>query len=197
MPKIKTKRTDILRTFEIKKMLEQSEPWLQCLIAIAWIFGKRINEILKVTKEDIFIREGYLYIRFTVSKRKLVSSETVIGEDGKPHRKLKLEPLTPKFTKRITLRNPYVKYILDYISTIQEGQVFPNMSRQLAHYYLKKVNPKAWFHLFRHSLATEMSERGATEEKLMNWFDWDRVETAHNYVKRGTKLTEEYSERTW
>jgi hypothetical protein len=42
-----------------------------------------------------------------------------------------------------------------------------------------------------------MAEKGATEEDLMHWFDWDRVDTAHEYVKRGTKLTEKYSERTW
>lgn len=188
MPIIKTKRTDILRSFEIKKMLEQAEPWLQCLIALAWIFGKRINELLKVTKEDMRVEEGYLFIRFYVSKKK----------DRK-------DPPVPKtYMKRITLRNPYVKYILNYSDKIETYEndkephlLFPHMSRQLAYYYLKKVNPKSWFHLFRESLATEMAERGATEEKLMHWFDWDRVDTAHEYVKRGTKLTEEYSERTW
>ena len=34
-------------------------------------------------------------------------------------------------------------------------------------------------------------------EKIMHWFDWDRVDTAHEYVKRGTKLTEKWAERTW
>jgi len=36
-----------------------------------------------------------------------------------------------------------------------------------------------------------MAERGATEEELMSWFDWDR------YVKGGPKLTEKWAERTW
>ena len=181
LPKIKTKRTDILRSFEIKKMLEQSEPWLQCLICLAWVFGKRINELLKVSKEDIHVDEHYLYVRFFVSKKKT----------------RKDQPIPKPYMKRITLQNPYVKPILDYANQINEGLLFPKMSRQLAYYYLKKVNPRAWFHLFRESLATEMAERGATEEKLMHWFDWDRVDTAHQYVKRGTKLTEELSERTW
>jgi len=33
-----------------------------------------------------------------------------------------------------------------------------------------------------------MAERGATEEELMAWFDWDRYDTAHGYVKGGPKL---------
>jgi len=42
-----------------------------------------------------------------------------------------------------------------------------------------------------------MAEREATEEELMNWFDWERPDTAHSYVKGGIKLTEKWSERTW
>jgi len=180
LPKIKTKRTDILRDFEIKKMLANSDPWLQALICLAWLFGKRINELLKVSKEDMRTEDGYLYIRFYVSKKRTRKDEAV----PKP------------YLKKMTLNNPYVKPILAYAATIKEGLLF-RMTRQLALYYLKKANQKAWFHLFRESLATEMAERGATEEELLHWFDWERVDTAHEYVKRGTKLTEKYSERTW
>ena len=180
MPKIKTKRNDILRTKEIETTLQNSDTWLKALISLAWLFGKRINELLNVRKEDIYVRDGYLYVRFFVSKKKK-----------------RTDPPVPKpFLKRITLKNPFVKYVLKYAEAVESGKLF-RMSRQLALYYLKKANGKAWFHLFRESLATEMAERGATEEKLMHWFDWDRVDTAHSYVKRGTKLTEEYSERTW
>jgi len=179
MPKIKTKRNDILRTQEVLTMLNDSPDWLQCLIAIAWIFGKRISEILKVRKEDIWTDERYLYIRFYVSKKKT----------------RKDEPIPKPYTKRISLIHPGVKYILNYTQE-KEGKLF-DISRNLAWYYLKKVNPNTWFHLFRESLATEMAEHGATEEMLMHWFDWDRVDTAHDYVKRGVKLTEELSERTW
>jgi len=181
MPKIKTKRKDILRTFEITPLLENSPSWLACLIALAWIFGKRISELLKVSKEDIRVDEEFLYVRFLVSKKKS-RAET---------------PVPKPFLKRIVLKHPGVPYILNHIEQIQEGKLFPKMTRQLALYYLKKANAKCWWHLFRESLATEMAERGASEEQLMHWFDWDRVDTAHEYVKRGTKLTERLSRRTW
>ena len=71
------------------------------------------------------------------------------------------------------------------------------MSREQAYKIFKAINPKCWLHLFRHSVATEMAERGATEEELMSWFDWDRYDTAHRYVKGGPKLTEKWAERTW
>jgi integrase len=205
--KVKTKRNDILRSFEINRILESADSWLQCVIALAWMFGKRINEILRIRREDIYTDKEYLYVRFFVGKKKT----------------RKDTPVPKPYLKRITLENPYCKYVLSYVQTIKEGYIFPSNSKprakrffdkrmqvwreyrreggyitpELAYYYLKKIAPNTWWHLFRESLATEMAERGATEEKLMHWFDWDRVDTAHQYVKRGTKLTEELSERTW
>jgi integrase len=180
MPTIKTKRSDILRTKEIEETLANSDNWLKALVCLAWLFGKRINELLQVRKEDVYTKDSYLYVRFFVSKKKT-----------------RADPPVPKpYLKRITLRNKFTKPVLTHWKTVESGRLFP-LSRQLALYYLKKANPQAWFHLFRESLATEMAERGATEEKLMHWFDWERVDTAHDYVKRGTGLTEEYSEREW
>jgi integrase len=181
MPKIKTKRNDILRKKEILAMLKIADPWLAAAIAIAWIFGKRVNEILRLDVDSIRIDDKFLYIRFFVSKKKIRTDV----------------PVPRPYLKRISLTHLGVPYILRYVQTVKEGLLFPDMSRQLALYYLKKTNPKAWFHLFRESLATEMAEHGASEEMLMHWFDWDRIDTAHQYVKRGTKLTEELSERTW
>jgi integrase len=200
-------RTDILRNSEVDMILKNAEAWLQCVIALAWMFGKRINEILRLKREDVYTEGDYLYVRFLVGKKK----------------SRKDQPIPKPYLKRITLKNEYCKYVLSYIKDIKEGYIFPAKSKprvkrffdkrmnvwreypregghitpELAYYYLKRLAPNTWWHLFRESLATEMAERGATEEKLMHWFDWDRVDTAHQYVKRGTKLTEELSERTW
>jgi integrase len=183
MPKIKTKRQDILRKKEILDTLTKAAEvgaWLQALIALAWAFGKRINEILRLQAEDFRTDDKFLYVRFFVSKKKTRQDQAV----PKP------------YLKRITLSHPSIPYILAYLKETKEGPLF-HVSRNLAWYYLKKVNKQAWWHLFRESLATEMAEHGASEEMLMHWFDWDRLDTAHSYVKRGTKLTEELSERTW
>lgn len=184
MPKIKTKRDDILRQQETLKIIEKAQQvadWLPCCIALLWMFGKRISEVLQLKRENIYVDDRYLYVRFFVSKKKA-----------------RKDPPVPKpYLKRISLKHIGVPYVLAHLEKVKEGPLFPNMYREKARYYFRKVTKKVWFHLFRESLATEMAEHGATEEDLMHWFDWDRVDTAHSYVKRGTKLTEKWSERTW
>ena len=225
MPKITTTRNDVIRNHELDRMLKKVEAgttnygkqplkfnpdMIKCLLALLWIFGKRISEILKVRRGDIFTRKGYLYVRFTVLKK----------------RGLKERPIPEKRLKRITLQNPYAKLIINWTNRFERagsyifpgrvrertfnvvkketGKVYtyhqdaePRMSRELAYKILKGINPKVWLHLFRSSVATEMAERGATEEQLMAWFDWDRYDTAHEYVKGGPKLTAKWAKRTW
>jgi len=212
MPKIKVKRDDILRKPEIDTMLKKAESVyngqrLQCVIALAWLFGKRINEICRLKRKDIWWDNQFLYVRFHVSKK----------------RERKEQPVPKPFLKRIRLDHPYVHYILDYVKKFEKGYIFPgygggyvkqvkdkkygktyeyvveggHITPERLRQQLKQVNPKAWWHLFRESLATYMAENGATEEELMHWFDWDRFETAHKYVKRGVKLTEKWSERSF
>jgi integrase len=179
MPKITTKRDDILRKAEMLEMLRSdSEPWLKALIALLWMYGKRISETLAVKKSDVWKDKKYLYVRFNVLKKK----------------KRKNAPTPKPYVKKKTLRHSGAKYILEYLADLEEETLF-NVSRQLALYYLKKINPKSWFHLFRESLATEMAEHGASEEQLLHWFDWERADSAHTYVKRGTKLIEMEADR--
>lgn len=187
MPKIKTKRDDILRPKEVEEMFSNAnENWLKCLIALLWIFGKRISEIICLRKQHFSIDENYLSVRFKVLKR----------------REKEKSGVPPRFVKRIRIDHPYTKYITDYISKIQSGFVFSSVrsssghiSRQHAYNKIKAVNPEAWCHLFRESLATIMAEKGATEEELLHWFDWSGFQSAHKYVKRGTRLTKKWSDR--
>ena len=240
MPIIKTKREDVLRNKEVDRMLKRAEKgvvnyrpltsgpgfkdpnkiifskisfnskMIQCLIALLWLFGKRITENLKLKREDIEIHDNNLYVHFFVLKKKRQKAAVI------PHRKL----------KRMTLENPYVKYVLQYIETIvnpgaplfpgrsrhqivtvknkelEKTYVYdqkhkPRMSRQHAYRILKGLDPKAWLHLFRHSVATEMAERGATQQELKDWFDWSRSATADKYVEGGPKLTEKWAKRKW
>lgn len=188
-PKITTERQDVLRTPEIVETLEKADQqWLKALICLAWIFGKRISELLQVKQSEIYTDRHYLYCRFQVLKKK---SRKSIGE-----------PVP--YLKRKTRRHPGVKHILDYLQSLPKEQEYlfeykgRIITRHRATYYLKKANKQAWFHLFRHSLATEMAERGGTTFELLDWFDWERPKTALRYVKRGTGLTEKWSRKqTW
>jgi len=214
MPIIKTKREDVLRNIEVDRILDKANEGItsykpinpnstspgvtlrfnasriKCLIALLWIFGKRITENLKLKRKDIRIAHNYLYVHYIVLKKKSKKGEAL------PERRL----------KRITLDNPYVEHILQYIEGITDPEAYVfsssrsaygHLSRNHAYRILKGLDRKVWLHLFRHSVATEMAERGATEEELMAWFDWDRYDTAHGYVKGGPKLTEKWAKRTW
>jgi integrase len=203
-------RKDILRNAEIDGMLaetdkvleEEDRLYFKALICLAWLFGKRINEILRLNRNDFYIRDEtqtndwaidrpleppkkdsmYLYVRFHVSKKTDQKSKGQLYG----------------YTKRIIATNPYVEPILNYVRTLpKDSPLFPGHYRQYELYLLKKINPKCYWHLFRASLASEMAERGATEEELMRYFDWDRVDTAHGYAKRGPRLGDKWSRRTW
>lgn len=176
MPIIKVQRKDVLRQKEIKTMITEADPRMKCLLALLWGFGKRISEILLLQRDDIFTSQGHLMVRFHVLKKR------------------KKDQL---YLKSLTLRHPATEYILSYAENVKEGLLFPNLTRQLALYYLKKLNKDSYLHLFRKSLATEMSEHSFTVQQLMSWFDWSEPKIAMEYVSRGPGLTKELSERTW
>lgn len=181
MPEIKTLRDDILRRPEIDAMLElASSKMVAALIAVLWLFGKRISEVLKLRRRDVWVKGEYFYARFTVLK--------------KPGRKER--PIEKHYLKRIKTNHPYVKYVLACIPAelSPDDRLFP-IGRTKAWRLLKKINPNVYPHFFRESLATSMAEQGASVFELMHWFDWDRAQTAVKYVKRGTKLTEKWSDR--
>jgi len=219
VPKIKAVREDVLRKPEVDAMLEKAKDLplgerLQCFIALAWLFGKRVSEILQLKREDIYFDERFLYVRFKVGKKR-AKGET---------------PIPRFYVKKISLKHPYVQYVLNWVNKIQEGYIFPgstgrkvikvkakyrdrsgnlvekeyqyereggHLSDARMRQLIKLINPNAWWHLFRESLATQMAEMGASEEELMHWFDWSDPRVAHEYVKRGTKLIEKWAEREW
>ena len=217
MPFIKFKslrREEILSEAEVEEMIRKADflfpekaNMIKCLIALLWLFGKRISEVLRLKRKDLWFDEHFLYVRFTVLKKK--------GEY--------------KAVKKITLKNKFTKHVLEYVRLIEEPEawLFPGfstnktvkvkmrlkdgtvkvyeyyraekgvMSRQQAFRILKKLNPTVWFHLFRSSVATRFAYEGATPYELQSWFDWEKLETANKYVRRGSAFIERLSQRTW
>lgn len=185
MPKIKCIRTDIMRRKEIEDTLQNATPEMQALLGLLWGFGKRISEVLLLQREEIYEDHGHLIVRFHLLKKRQ-DKETV-------------------YMKVLTLKHPSIGYILPYLNgwdianDSTTGPLFPNLTRQNALHRLKKLNPNSYLHLFRGSLATEMSEHSYTVQQLMDWFDWSSKfpGTAMGYVRRGPGLTKELSERIW
>lgn len=190
MPIYKIQRAkdgDILRKIEIEKMMDgapSGRSMTKPLIAFLWIFGKRVSEVITLKRKHIFIEEGRLNVRFFILKQ---------GSKGKGERSRTF----------MSLDHPFVPTILDHIEEFEPDEyIFPgnqkgHISRQHAWNLLKEVDEGICPHWFRHSLATRMAEKGATEDELMDWFDWMSSSTAHDYVERSGNISERFAERDW
>lgn len=187
---------------------------VKCMICLLYVFGRRLSGILQLKRGDLWTKNGYLYVRFSVLK--------------KTRRRDKLKP--KKRVKRVNIMNQlkYVDPIIDFFSTLQSpnAPLFPGrsrphnlivkrrdetgaviktyeykvkteglMSRQKAYKIVKALNQNVYPHWFRHSLATQLAEEGIDPWQLMNWFDWDRFATAKRYVAGTAAMTRDISNR--
>ena len=198
MPRYKYSREDVIRAGELGDILKEAggikylglpgQAW-QALVSILWLFGKRVSEVVPLKVDEVSIDGGDLVIRFKVLKKREEPSA-----------------IKRTYTKRITLENPFTKYVTSWLNEIKDHEkfLFPRSQtkmgyiyRQYAHLVLKEISPKISSHLFRHSLATQMAENGATAYELVNWFDWDQTDSALKYIRRSGRLTQRLSDRKW
>lgn len=160
------------------------------LFAILAVFGKRISEAVEIRTNSIQLSPEYLRIPFKVRKKK-----------GRKPRRI----------KRITRKHPFVKnYIVPHILEAKaRGDVylFPRPQTKMGFIYPKYawdvleklgLDQPVWLHLFRSSLATTMANHTGDPYALKNWFDWENINTADEYVKQsGSNLPKSLTDRTW
>jgi integrase len=113
MPTHKIKRQEEIPTENWHKILALSEQldytkaeqvppfqfWLTCVLAIVWLTGKRINEILSLKRKDISFTQTEIKIKFKVGKKQ---------SRGAP---LELQP----YQKTRTIKHQAVPYIKKYL----------------------------------------------------------------------------------
>jgi site-specific recombinase XerD len=168
----------------------------QCLFSLLRVYGKRVGEICSILLSDIKVDEEFLSVTFTVEKkiRQIPNSD-------------KVKYLPNRYTKRISLTNPYVEnYILPYLSRDRrKGEKFlfpcPRKDRSIYPKYvwdaIRKMGFRQpiWSHLFRHTLATELAMENFTPFELKSWFDWESIVLADKYVSRAGITTDKISRR--
>ena len=185
MGKIKSLRSDIVRTPEGKLLMKRArDPRVRYLLAMLIGFGKRVTEVLTVDRSDFHVSEdGFIVVKFKILKSRPKSGIMKIR------------------TKRLSIRHWCARPIVEYVQYVEGGYLLPSygqhghITRQTAGFWLKKLDPDIWPHLFRHSLATMMAENGATAFELKAYFDWDNMNTAMRYVRETEALSEKWADR--
>jgi integrase len=241
VPKHKHEGRPNINAQEVQEMLDAcvkvSDPLrLQCIVGLSWLFGKRINETLKLKLKDVSVKGKYLYVSFLVSKQKdkkpftkkvslkhfcvpyvlqylsrRLKESATLCEAGKV-KDIGNEYLFPSYGKPYTIKTKHY-FKLDergklqklkhgekdkatecrtYTYQVEGGHISPNRVRQL----FSEVTT-AWPHLFRASLATEFIERPKINiYDLLNFFDWQKTDTAIKYIRHSAESSSKFSNRT-
>jgi integrase len=56
-------------SYDQAKLVPPFQPWLTCVLAIIWLTGKRINEVLSLQRKDITFTPTLIRIKFKVGKK--------------------------------------------------------------------------------------------------------------------------------
>lgn len=238
MPKHKIKRQEEISAKEWKIILELAAEldysrgtqlprfklWFQCVLAIVWLTGKRINEILQLKRKHVLFTEREIRIKFFVGKK---------HSRGSP---IELMP----YQKARTIAHKAVPYIQAYLAeydkkiTDEDRPLFPanTHSRQRtvhttfingkgesetreytyqdyggyvyeenARYWLNKINeqlPKdkrIYFHYGRHSIGIKMAYQGRTPYQIAEVLD-ETVQAALAYTKHAGGYGQEWTQET-
>lgn len=178
MPIITVKRDDVLSKEEVAGMINiANSPRDKSMIAMLYIFGCRVGEMIKLRRENFWVLNDELYVKIEVEKKE--------KESGIPF----------KHIIKVNLNTPFLNYVINHVDTIPEGERVWHISRSQVWRIIKKTNPNAWCHLFRHTRATKLAEIGAKEHAMVAWFGWNDIRPARNYVMKGPRLIEELADK--
>ena len=174
-----------------------------------WLSGKRIGEVVTLRKLNVRAYSKNLSIRFKVLKKREHYDNEIVGydEQGEPVVKKLYRRKDVSATKLITLKNPYIQYVLPYVEALPTRQsfLFP-ANTATGHIFTKyfwdvlqslELEQPVYSHLFRHSLAQHMALAKMSSFEMRDWFDWSSVSMADVYVKSAGQSTPNATKRLW
>jgi len=198
MGKIKSLREDIIRPTEARVLLKMAGiqkgptlgPYFQAVLGFCIGYGKRISEILALRRAEVRIEKDFINTRFLILKVKPKSG------------------ILPYSWKKLVRSHYTCEFIEPWINSRPSpgSYIFPSLrsrsmatpghvSRQCIWNWMKDLDPDIWPHLFRHSLATQMGEEGATAFELKSYFDWEDIRTAQRYVRETPIIRDKWTRR--
>lgn len=238
MPRHKIKRIEEISTENWKQVLKLAadldfsqayqvppfQHWFQAVLAIIWLTGKRINEVLQLRRKHITLTPKLIRIRFHVGKKKSRASpieqmpyqksrtikhkavpyimEYLKEFDAKVHNaESHLFPANTKPRQR-TVNTTFIngqgeEETRTYTYTDPGGYIYPEHAR----FWLSKVNEKLpkdkriYFHYGRHSIGIKLAYQGRTPYQIAEILD-ESVKAAIEYTKHAGGYSQEWTQET-
>lgn len=166
----------------IEKLIKKTpELRVKALVALLYLTGKRIGELLPTQPSDYkrrkYLRREMLYVHVQLEKKGTVRHPT----EKHPHPKLR----PPQFADiPIIMRDPFTKHILNWLDFRKEHphrHLFGFGTRQRAWQILTTLDKDIWVHWFRHMRFSHLSETMNPYE-LKDFADFETLEPAVSYV---------------
>lgn len=127
------------------------------LLAFLWKAGSRISEAVEVQRDNIKTDGDFLYV--TVRQKK--------------DRGAKANPTVLPFKRYDEMEKDYMnRLIIKQAKRTAFGKRVWDFNRITAWKYVTKLNQSIYPHSFRHSRATILADRGASDSQLRRWFGW-------------------------
>lgn len=160
---------EVISMNEVKYMIYNANRRdVKVLIALLYLLGARISEVLLMKKKH-----------FKIVGDKVMIKKKVLKREYYVH------------TVPLSLGCPFIKSILKYVAELDDdNEKLFCFNRISAWRYLKKINPRVFPHLFRHSKGTRLAEAGATEYQIQTFFGMKDSRTPSRYIRTSSKLVE-------
>ena len=169
---------------------EIDEPRDRCLIALLYLSGRRICEILHLQKKDFKVephRISFETFNLKVYRSKKQGRYTIqrkgrFYERIRPHFRI-----DTKSGKRLSI------YVIEYLHRLNDNDyLFPPLRKgasyigyKMAYKIIRKYFPDAWPHLFRHERFTEASKIYKDDPVGMHRYTFHkRFESTLEYIRR-------------
>jgi len=202
MTNVKVDRKDVLSPREVEAMLERAnetgnEYFRLRAKAVVSLFktGKRRAEISSLEVKDLKVEAGYLYVTFSVVKKRKKNVVTT--------RRTKRFPLTSVYSQHILAyweymkkNHPNCKYLFPSVHNVFGLDLAFSLDQHLSGRQIlrivKALNPNAWCHLFRESRGAEVVQADERKEgvsiftvyRVKHALDLEKETTAWNYINR-------------
>jgi integrase len=202
MTNVKEKTKEVITDQEVQNELQEAEKLpeffrLRAKATLALLeTGKRRSEIVSLEKTDITQDDSYLYVRFTVMKKRKKNIRT-LQRVKKFARSSNWATMIVEYLDYLKERWPDSKFVYPAIRSIFGFSMLLDNSKhaepQEIWRIVKTLNPNDWPHQHREKRAVKVirnaeAKRGSadlnTVYQVRDVLDLERETTAYNYIRR-------------